>query len=65
MFEEWTKLQCLGRDDAAYRHLHALFRLFHDRHYKLYAWHVGNRYEYIDGTIRRYIHKSLRKDFTK
>ena len=67
MFEEWAKLQGLGRDDADYRHLHVLFRLFRDRHYKLYAWHLGNsRYEYIDGTIRRYyVHKTLRKNFTK
>jgi len=59
---EWTKLIVLGRDESAYRHFQNFFQSFLVKSIKLNAFHVGNwRYEYIDGTVRHYIHKSARK----
>ena len=60
-FEEWYKFQGLVGNDAVYRHLQVLFRLFQNRHYKLNAWQVGNnRHEYISGTICMNVHEILR-----
>ncbi|CAG2257254.1 unnamed protein product [Mytilus edulis] len=60
-FNEWVNFKDLGRNDAAYRHFDNLLKLFESRHYKLYAYHVeNNRYEYIDGTVHFYTHKSKR-----
>lgn len=63
IFLEWASLLKLGRDSAANRHFEALFRLFHaGRNYTLYAYNVSNnRYEYLNGTIHTYTHKSKRK----
>lgn len=61
LFIEWDRLIDLGGDESAYRHFIALFRLFENRRYNLYAFNVSNtRYEYIDGTVRHYIHRSSR-----
>ena len=61
IFLEWAYLVHMCRDESGYRHFRDLFRLFDDRHYNLYAFHVGNnRYEYIDGTVRHYLHASRR-----
>ena len=52
----------LGRDEAAYSHFEALFKWLPEKKYKeLYAYDVThNRYEYLDVTIRRYVHASER-----
>ena len=61
IFFELARIIGLGRDESAYRHFRALFRLFEHWRYNLYAFNVSNgRYEYIDGTVRQYIHKSRR-----
>ena len=61
IFLEWAYLIKMCRDESGYKHFRDLFRLFEDRHYNLYAFHIGNnRYEYIDGTVRRYVHASRR-----
>ena len=63
IFLEWAHLQQLGRDASAYRHFEALLRtVFPNRTYNMYAWNVTTRrYEYIDGTVRHYIHASKRQ----
>ena len=62
LFMEWARLMDLGRDSAAYRHFDALFRIFPNRNYKMYAFHVANnRYEYLDGSVRQYTHRTLRQ----
>ena len=63
IFFEWVALLNLGRDRAANRHFNALFRLFEaGRNYTLYAYNVTrNRYEYLNGTVHIYTHKSKRK----
>ena len=59
VFMEWARLVGLGNDGAAYRHFDALFRLLPDRNYNLYAYNITtNRYEYIDGRVRLYVHAS-------
>lgn len=63
VFLEWANLLSLGRDAAAQRHFTALFRLFEGGRYSrsLYAWNTTNRrYEYLDGTVKPYVHASLR-----
>ena len=62
IFFEWVNLLQLGRDSAAYRHFRALFRLFENgRNYTLYAYNVtNNSYEYLNGNVRFYTHKSKR-----
>ena len=60
VFMEWANLLHLCRDGSGYRHFNALFNLFPDRNYTLYAYNVSNnRYEYLDGRVRRYVHASL------
>ena len=60
---EWAMTRGLCRDTAAENHLKALFKLFDNgRKYKLYAFNVAmRRYEYLDGTVRTYVHKSERQ----
>ena len=59
VFLEWAELLHLCRD--ARRHFEALFRLLPDRNYTLYAYNVTmNRYEYLDGRVRTYVHASRR-----
>jgi len=62
IFMEWAEARGMCRDRAAYNHFKALFQIFESgRYYKLYAFHVGNnRYEWLDGTVRMYVHRSLR-----
>jgi hypothetical protein len=63
VFFEWACLLSLGRDTEAQRHFTALFRLFEQGRYSrsLYAWNTTNRrYEYLDGTVKQYVHASLR-----
>ena len=58
---EWCHLKGLLRDQAAVHHMEALFRLFRHKNYRLYGYNVTNRrYEYLDGTVRHYIHASER-----
>lgn len=58
---EWIGLLGLCRDQSGIRHIQALYRLFSHRNYRLYGYNVShNRYEYIDGTIRHYTHRSER-----
>ncbi|CAG2247119.1 unnamed protein product [Mytilus edulis] len=63
MFLDWVKLMGLCRDNSGIRHFTAFFRLVDSgRMYKLYAYNVtNNRYEYLDGTIRHYIHRNNRR----
>ena len=62
VFLEWAYLLNLGRDQSAYRHFEALFKLFENKNYNLYAYNVtNNRYEYLDGSVRHYKHRSLRQ----
>jgi len=63
VFEEWWRLIGLCRDRAAENHMAALFRLFEGgRNYTLYAFNMAmNRYEYLDGRPRRYVHRSMRQ----
>ena len=62
-FMDWARLMRLGRDEAAYRHFEYLFRTLPDQNNKsLYAYNVTtNRYEYINGEPRYYVHASMRK----
>ena len=61
VFLEWADLLNLCRDRAARRHFDALFRYLPHRNYTLYAYNVTmNRYEYLDGRVRRYVHASRR-----
>ena len=66
---EWAEVTHMCRDDAAMRHLRNVFRALEDgqttadgkRPYRLYAWNIINRrYEYLDGTVRNYVHASIR-----
>ena len=61
---EWVELMHLARDRAAFNHIRALFRLFEHGHYShnLYGWNVSQRqYQYLDGRIRIYKHRSRRQ----
>ena len=63
IFIEWAHLLNLGRDSEAYRHFEYLFPAFerNPRRYNLYGYNVtNNQYEYLDGTVRLYLHKSNR-----
>jgi hypothetical protein len=62
VFMEWAEMIGMCRDRAARNHFDALFKLFDNgRIYNLYAYNISlNRYEYLDGRPRRYIHRSLR-----
>ena len=63
IFMEWAHLLELGRDADAFRHFQYLFSAFerNPKHYNLYGYSVtNNRYEYLDGTVRIYVHKSKR-----
>lgn len=61
IFLQWARLIGLGSDESAYRHFRNIFILFESRRYNLYAYNVSNnRYEYIDGTVRHYVHRSRR-----
>ena len=58
---EWVDLVNLCNNTSARRHFEALFRLLPERNYTLYAYNVtNNRYEYLDGRVRRYVHASRR-----
>lgn len=58
---EWVELMGLCRDGSGIRHITALFKLYEKRSYRLYAYNVAmGRYEYLDGTVRHYVHRSLR-----
>lgn len=63
IFLEWAYLLELGRDSAAYKHFESLLKeQYPNKSYKLYAWNVTNRrYEYIDGSVRHYLHASIRQ----
>ena len=62
MLMEWADLMGLCRDGSARRRLEALYRLFESRNYRLYAFNVTlGRYEYLDGSVRHYTHKSERR----
>ena len=63
IFMQWVELLNLARNPEAIRHFNAIFRLFESgRNYRLYAYNVSNnRYEYLDGSIRIYTHKSRRQ----
>ena len=59
VFMEWKRLMGLVNDGTANRHFDALFRLLQERNYHMYAYNITfNRYEYLDGTVRRYVHAS-------
>ena len=61
VFMEWVDLVNLCNNTSARRHFEALFRLLPERNYTLYAYNVtNNRYEYLDGRVRRYVHASRR-----
>ena len=62
VFMEWVHLQQMCRDGAALNHFQALFRLFENgRNYRLYVYNVSqNQYQYLDGSVRHYIHASRR-----
>ena len=61
---QWSDLLGLFRDRAAYNHFIALHKLIERGNYKptsLYAYNIfQRRYEYLDGTVRTYVHKSKR-----
>ena len=62
IFIEWARLLNLGRDEAGYRHFHNLLNLYEIRNYRLYAFNVSNnRYEWLDGSVRHYTHRSMRQ----
>lgn len=64
LFKEWALLMGLLRDNEAHRHVDYLFTKFEEGKYakEHYAYNVSQqRYEYIDGTRRTYIHKTDRK----
>ena len=49
MLLEWADLMGLCRDGSGRRHLQALYQLFENRNYRLYAFNVdNNRYEWLD-----------------
>ena len=63
IFLEWVELMNLGRDRSVRNRYTALFRLFESENYStaLYAYNASNyRYEYLNGAVRRYIHRTLR-----
>ena len=62
IFMEWARLVSLCRDETGCKHFEdLLFRLFDERKYKLYAFHVtNNRYEWLDGTLRHYTPAPMR-----
>lgn len=60
---EWGSLLGLWKHESAQHHVRDLTRRFSDGQYgkQYYAYNVTmGRYEYIDGTVRRYEHKSSR-----
>lgn len=64
MFEEWAELMGLCRDRAAVQHIKSLFNIFEsgEKRYNLYTYNITQgRYEYLDGTPRRYEHRSQRE----
>ena len=63
IFLECAHILQLGRDASAYRHFEALLRtVFPNRTDNMYALNVTTRrYEYIDCTVRHYIHASKRQ----
>ena len=65
MFLEWVDLKQLARDDSARREFQSLLQAYEEdpsRWKSTYGYNVAfNRYEYITGKVRKYVHKSLRK----
>ena len=64
VFLKWCEIIGSYRDRAARNHVIALHKLIENQKYKstsLYAYNVfQKRYEYLDGSFRRYIHRSRR-----
>ena len=62
VLEEWAVLIGMCSNRSAINHMRALLRLFEGgRNYTLYAWNVSNRrYEYLDGRVGLYTHRSRR-----
>lgn len=63
VFLQWATLLHLFRDNGARNHAIYLFAAFHQNRYRyLYGYNItNNRYEYLDGSVRVYIHKTHRK----
>ena len=62
-FLDWVRLMNLCKDDHGYKHLEYLFTALPEKNYQgLYAYNITtNRYEYVNGHPRYYVHASLRK----
>ena len=65
---EWAEMTDMCRDAAAMGHLRNVFRALEDGQtlsnsrgvYRLYSWNIINaRYEYLDGTVRYYLHRDI------
>ena len=64
LFFEWSELLQLGGDRPARNHFRALFKCFENGNCSrsLYAFKVtNNRYEYLGGTVRRYVNRQRRR----
>ena len=64
LFFEWTELLELARYRPARNHFRAIFKYFYNGNCSrsLYAFNVtNNRYEYLDGTVRRYVNRQNRQ----
>ena len=66
VFTAWAQMMGLCRDRAAMDEMKSLLNAWEENPKKwtpsFYAWNVSmNRYEYLDGSVRVYVHKSLRK----
>ena len=66
-FMDWARLMRLGRIEAAYRHFEYLFNTLPDQNKRsLHAYNTTtNRYEYINGEPRYYVHASMRKQVSR
>lgn len=63
VFYEWVDLLNLASDNEANRHFRELFKSFEAEKYSrsLYAYNItSKKYEYLDGSVRTYVHKSRR-----
>ena len=63
VFFDWAKLVNLCKDDAAEREFRSIFKAFSQGiGYNVYAYVVAhNRYEYLDGRVRYYKPRDVRK----
>ena len=59
---EWAALKGMCRDKAAEDHIKYFFKCCEEKKfYKLYQFNVSmKRYEWLDGTVRPYVHKTKR-----